>query len=136
VRLRTAQLIEVGAAFGSDVQEPGSPPSADNIAVFLVAYTVEGEAVACGALRLLDDGSAEIKRMFVESASRGTGVATTILRALESEARERDVHTLQLETGTALPAAMRFYEREGYVPIEGFGPYRSGSLSRCYSRLL
>jgi putative acetyltransferase len=76
------------------------------------------------------------ERMYVTPESRGTGVATAVLRALEKAAADRGWTTLRLETGTAQPDAVRFYEREGYRPIPLYGPYIGSSLSVCYERTL
>ncbi|RIV36039.1 GNAT family N-acetyltransferase [Micromonospora radicis] len=133
-RLRDAQRAELDARYGSDDHEPGAPPTAESVTVFLVARDPAGTAVGCGGLRHLTPGTAEIKRMYVTPTARGTGVATAILRALEEAARDTGVRTLLLETGTAQPDAMRFYEREGYRRIANFGPYRGEALSVCYAR--
>ncbi|MEV6690314.1 GNAT family N-acetyltransferase [Micromonospora sp. NPDC051196] len=133
-RLRDAQRAELDARYGNDNHEPGEPPSAESVTVFLVARDADGTAVGCGGLRLLAPGTAEIKRMYVTPSARGTGVAVAILRALEQQAHDAGVRTLLLETGTAQPDAMRFYEREGYHRIDNFGPYRGAPLSICYAR--
>lgn len=132
--LRKAQQEELDARYGIDDHEPGTPPSAADIAVFLLARDADGQAVGCGALRVLGPDSVEIKRMYVTPSARGSGVAVALLRALENEARRRELRTLLLETGTEQPEAMRFYEREGYRPIENFGVYVGSALSRCYRR--
>lgn len=134
--LRAAQREELDARYGFADHEPGAPPSAADIEVFLVARDEHGRAVGCGGLRMLEAGSAEIKRMYVTPAARGSGVAVALLRELEEAARVRKVRTLVLETGTAQPDAMRFYEREGYQVIPNFGPYVGSDLSRCYRREL
>ncbi|GIJ33278.1 Acetyltransferase (GNAT) family protein [Micromonospora sediminimaris] len=134
VRLRAAQRTELDARYGCDDHEPGEEPTADTVSVFLIARDPGGTAVGCGGLRFLAAGSAEIKRMYVSPPARGTGVATAILRALEQAARDAGVRTLLLETGTAQPDAMRFYEREGYRRIDNFGPYQGEPLSVCYAR--
>ena len=130
--LRVAQRVELDIRYGSDDHEPGAAPSADDIDVFLVALTADGQAVGCGALRRLDAASAEVKRMYVTPASRGSGVATALLRTLEDKARSRGWTTLRLETGPAQPDAIRFYEREGYRPIPLYGAYVGSDLSLCY----
>ncbi|WP_350347497.1 GNAT family N-acetyltransferase [Agromyces sp. G08B096] len=135
-RLRAAQRTELDARYGTDDHEPGAMPTADTVAVFLVARTPDGTAVGCGGLRLLDGGTAEIKRMYVDPAFRGTGASTAIVRGLEREAARLGLDRLLLETGPAQPDAMRFYEREGYERIENFGPYRGEPLSVCYARSL
>jgi GNAT superfamily N-acetyltransferase len=134
--LRAAQRSELDSRYGSDDHEPGAAPSAADIDVFLVAVTPSGDAIGCGALRRLDAHSAEVKRMYVEPASRGSGVATAQLRSLEQQARARGWTTLRLETGPAQPDAIRFYEREGYRPIPLYGVYVGSELSLCYERTL
>ncbi|WP_370967925.1 GNAT family N-acetyltransferase [Amycolatopsis sp. cg9] len=134
VRLRAAQRTELDARYGTGDHEPGAVPTAETVAVFLVARDAAGTALGCGGLRLLGPGSGEVKRMYVEPAARGTGVATALLRALEDHARELGIARLLLETGTGQPDAIRFYRREGYEPIEAYGPYVGEPLSRCYAR--
>nr|WP_240956378.1 GNAT family N-acetyltransferase [Micromonospora sp. HNM0581] len=134
--MRAAQRAELDARYGCDDHEPGEAPTAATVSIFLVAREPDGTAVGCGGLRFLAAGSAEIKRMYVSPPARGTGVATAILHALEQAARDNGVRTLLLETGTAQPDAMRFYEREGYQRIDNFGPYRGEPLSVCYARHL
>ncbi len=132
--LRAAQRAELDARYGSDDHEPGEVPTADSVPVFLVARDAAGTALGCGGLRPLGDGEVEVKRMFVRPEARGTGVATAVLRALEDEARALGVTRLLLETGTAQPDAMRFYEREGYSRIPAFGAYIGSDISVCYAR--
>ena len=134
--LRTAQRAELDLRYGSDDHEPGAAPSAADIDVFVIAVSPDGRAVGCGALRRLDEASAEVKRMYVEPASRGSGVAAALLRTLKEKARDRGWTTLRLETGPAQPDAIRFYEREGYRPIPLYGVYVGSDLSLCYERAL
>ena len=134
--LRKAQRAELDERYGSDDHEPGTAPTAADIDLFLVASAPDGTPLACGALRRLTETSAEIKRMYVVPTSRGSGVATAVLRALEAAAATRGWTTLRLETGTEQPEAIRFYEREGYTEIPLFGPYVGSEISRCYERTL
>ncbi|WP_329110889.1 GNAT family N-acetyltransferase [Micromonospora sp. NBC_01699] len=136
VALRARQEVELDARYGIENPEPGTPPSVADVAHFVVAVDPHGRAVGCGALRQLDHGSAEIKRMYVDPVARGSGVATAVLRALEAAAVERGWSTLRLETGTLQPDARRFYEREGYRHIDAFGSYVGSELSVCYERRL
>jgi GNAT superfamily N-acetyltransferase len=63
-------------------------------------------------------------------------VARAVLRGLEAAAAGLGLSELKLETGTAQPDAIRFYEREGYRLIDNFGPYAGEPLSVCYARPL
>ncbi|MFZ7088299.1 GNAT family N-acetyltransferase [Curtobacterium sp. RRHDQ10] len=134
-RLRAAQRIEIDGTYGRDT-EPGEKPTADSIAAFFVARDVDGTPLGCGGIRLVEDDVAEIKRMYVRSESRGTGVAVAILRQLEHTAREVGAPALVLETGTEQRRAIAFYEREGFSRIANFGPYVGAPLSVCYSKIL
>lgn len=133
VRLRAAQRAEIDERYGTPDSEPGPAPTADDVLVFLVAYS-GGEAVACGGLRGIDAEHGEVKRMFAAPAARGTGAAVAVLRALETEARALGWSRLVLETGDRQQDAIRFYEREGYAPIARFGHYVDSESSRCFGR--
>ena len=87
-RLAADQQAEVRARYDGK-GEPGTPPSAADISVVLVARADDGEALGCGALRALGDDAAEVKRMYVAPSARGRGVATALLAELEDAARER-----------------------------------------------
>lgn len=136
VALREARRLEIAETYGREDSEPvGSAATGPDVAVFFVAYQ-DFRPVGCGGLRFIADGVGEVKRMYVEPASRGAGVSTAILKALESWAVEHSVRTLRLETGDLLVAAQRFYEREGFAPIPPFGPYVGSALSQCYEKQL
>jgi putative acetyltransferase len=106
---------------------------ADPNLTFLVA-SVAGQAVGCGALRDLEPGVAEVKRMFVLPEFRGRGIARQILLALESAARERGYATLRLETGTRQPEAIGLYRSAGYSQIPCFGEYADDLFSICFEK--
>jgi GNAT superfamily N-acetyltransferase len=86
---------------------------------FLVGYR-DGVAVCCGGLKRLPDGACEIKRMYVEPAVRGEGVAGALLTALEDRARALGYTVARLDTGPLQPISRRLYERRGYEPIPNF----------------
>jgi putative acetyltransferase len=84
----------------------------------------EGRAVGCGGIALFND-FAEIKRMYVRPASRGSGIAEHIIARLTDEAVDAGLALLRLETGTEQLAAIRFYKRCGFQPCAAFEPYSS-----------
>jgi len=135
VSLRLAQRAEIELRYGTPDSEPGPAPTGDDITAFFVAF-VDDEPVGCGGLRELDSTEAEIKRMFVDPSSRGTGVSTAILGRLEEFGRERGYRRLVLETGDQQPDAIRFYTREGYTRIPNFGYYIDSALSLCFAKEL
>jgi GNAT superfamily N-acetyltransferase len=120
--LAEAQQAELRARYDGGA-EPGTPPSAADLAIVLVARDGDGTALGCGALRQIADGVGELKRMYVVPSARGRGVAKVVLAALEDEARGRGWTTLRLETGPRQPEAIALYTGAGYRPIEAFGAY-------------
>ena len=91
---------------------------------FLV-ITIDGEPVACGAVKPIAPGVGYLKRMWVAGAVRGLGFGRRMLGALECQARELGLTTLRLETNRALVEAIRLYKRSGYVEVKPFNtePY-------------
>src|SRR5690349_5033710 len=81
---------------------------------FLIAY-LDDRAVGCGAVRRLDETTAELKRMYVDPSVRGRGIGRALIDALEREAQHLGVTRIVLETGTRLASAIRLYERAGYA---------------------
>jgi DNA-binding MarR family transcriptional regulator len=91
---------------------------------FLIA-SVDGEPVACGAVKSIAPGIGSLKRMWVAGSVRGLGFGRRMLVALESQALNLDLTTLRLETNRVLVEAIRLYERSGYVEVAPFNaePY-------------
>ena len=101
--------------------------------VFLVARA-DGQAVGCGALRRLDETTAEVKRMYVEPGARGRGVGAAILDHLETAARELGVDRLVLETGIHQAEAIGLYRRAGFRPVPCWGEYAVALTSVCFEK--
>jgi putative acetyltransferase len=100
---------------------------------YLVAY-LDGQPVGMGAHRPLTESVTEVRRMYVQSASRRLGIASALLAALESHAAAQGFAALRLETGNRQAPAMRLYERYGFVRIPAFGPYAADPTSVCYEK--
>jgi putative acetyltransferase len=114
--------------------EPGEVAAGQG--TFVVVYRND-EAIGCGALRILEPGTAELKRMYIAPPVRGTGLGRRLLEALEAEARALGVRRLVLETGTRQTAALALYRRAGFTPIPLFGEYlRSPETSVCLGKFL
>jgi len=95
---------------------------------FAVARNREGAAAGCGAIVLTPE-YAEVKRMFVHPAARGTGAAKRLLAKLEEAAREAGCPAMVLETGPDQPEALGLYERLGFARRGPYGDYADDPLS-------
>jgi GNAT superfamily N-acetyltransferase len=122
--LVAAMVDEVSQLYGR-IDVPGAPSatpedfSAARGGAFLVVFA-DGVPVAGGGVKRLDDEACEIKRMFVVPEARGQGHASTLLKALEDEARRLGYRRARLDTGVHQPQAQAMYERAGYAPIGNF----------------
>ncbi len=124
-----AYYAELATLFenGFEVARSRDPLAADlrrPRGAFLVA-TDKDRALGCIGLK--GDGSplAEIKRMWVDPAMRGSGLARKLIDAAEAIAVELGITTLRLDTNRALPAAVAMYRAWGWQQITPFNddPY-------------
>ncbi|HEY0590306.1 MAG TPA: GNAT family N-acetyltransferase [Thermoanaerobaculia bacterium] len=93
----------------------------------LLLARVDGEAAGCAGLHELEDGIAEMKRLFVRPRYRDLGLGRALAQRILDEARAIGYRKMRLDTiqGTMDPA-IRLYRRMGFVPIE---PYRSNPIA-------
>jgi putative acetyltransferase len=82
-----------------------------------------GTPVGCGAVRLIDADTGELKRMYMAPSVRGKGLAKQLVAALEAEARALGARRLVLETGIRQHAALALYRATGFRPIPLYGEY-------------
>jgi putative acetyltransferase len=94
-------------------------------AVTLLSCRRDGELLAIGALRHLDDRHAEIKSMHTAEAARGLGLARAMLDRLIALARERGYTRVSLETGSmaAFGPARALYASAGFTECGPFADY-------------
>jgi putative acetyltransferase len=92
--------------------------------------------VGCGAIKAYTPGTMEVKRMYVEPAHRGKGIASRILAELESWARELLMDRCILETGVKQTEAIALYTKNGYQRIPNYGPYADVPNSVCFEKSL
>ena len=116
---RFVERFDPGEALLVDA-EALAPPTG----VFLLARR-DGHVAGCGGLQRLDDQTAEVKRMWVDTAHRGAGVGRLLLGALEEHARRLGHRRVVLDTHASLTEAMALYERSGYRSVERYNdnPY-------------
>ncbi|HEY9288284.1 MAG TPA: GNAT family N-acetyltransferase [Candidatus Dormibacteraeota bacterium] len=106
---------------------------AGGLGIFLIAR-VDGRAIGCGALRLLDASTAELKRMYVDPPGQGKGVGRALLASLEQAAKQMGVSRLVLETGVYQDAALALYRRAGFRQVDCWGEYAASATSICFEK--
>ena len=96
--------------------------------LFAVARGAAGQLLGCAAI-VLEPDFGELKRMVVQPAARGQGVAQALLALLQQHAVARGCRKLMLETGPLQRAALALYARSGFVRCGPFGAYADDPLS-------
>ncbi len=107
----------------------------DAIKNVVVAYK-DGTAVGCGAMKALGPQTMEIKRMYTDTANRGEGIASIILKELEVWAVQLEYRVCLLETGIRQAEAIGLYKKLGYKPIDNYGQYAGVATSLCFEKQL
>jgi len=107
----------------------------DNIKNTVVAYE-NNIAAGCGAMKLYDSATMEIKRMYTSLAYRGKGIAGKVLTELENWATELSYEKCILETGIRQPEAIALYKKHGYQIIANYGQYSGMETSVCFEKKL
>ncbi len=120
---------ELGRRFagGFDVNLSRDPQASDMVpprGSFLIAWS-DGLPAGCVAVKGTGGEAAEIKRLWVDPLTRGTGLARRLMAAAEDRSRELGIRVLRLDTNSALPEAVALYRNSGWTGIPRFNddPY-------------
>jgi GNAT superfamily N-acetyltransferase len=121
--LLAAYFTEIQAAFGYDdnraapsAPEDFTPPNGR----FLVVRGGDGTAAGCGAVRLIDPATAEVKRMWIHPSLRGKGVGRLLLDALEQAAAGLGATRAVLDTNETLTSALALYRSAGWGDVPAY----------------
>lgn len=84
-----------------------------------------GKIASVGALKLLGDGTGEIKSMRTHPDFIGRGAGAIILKTIIAAGRDRRLNRLSLETGSgdAFAAAMALYVKHGFRKGEAYSTH-------------
>ena len=90
-------------------------------------------AVGMGTLRRLEYRVGEVKRMFIQPDFQGKGYGKLMMVRLMDKARELGYHTIRLDTGRMLEAAVHVYKSVGFREIAKYpGTESHGGPSYIY----
>ncbi|HLY87176.1 MAG TPA: GNAT family N-acetyltransferase [Gaiellaceae bacterium] len=115
---------EYAAAIGDDFWRDGFEEELaalpGNYEALLLARDGAGVLIGSVAIKRLPDGTAELKRLYVRAAARGTGLGKTLAAAAVERARELGYALLRLDTLPAMEAARGIYASLGFEPCEPY----------------
>jgi putative acetyltransferase len=107
----------------------------DKIKHAVVVYEND-KPVSCGAIKEFDATAMEVKRMYTIPGSRGKGIASKVLKELETWAGELGYKKCVLETGKRQPEAITLYTKSGYRTIPNYGQYIGVDNSVCFEKYI
>ena len=102
------------AALPGKYAEPGG--------IVLLAFDPEGTALGCVAMRPLEDGACEMKRMFLLDAARGSGLGKALAVEVMARAHAAGYRRMVLDSLDRLTGAIRLYQRLGFTNIPAYYP--------------
>ncbi len=89
--------------------------------LFLVALDND-RLVGTGAIRRLDEQTAEIKRMWLLDAYQGQGIGFRVIDELLHFARQQQYRSVYLTTSWAQQRAIQFYQQIGFQQVPARSP--------------
>ena len=91
---------------------------------FLIGY-VNGVAGGIMGVHMMDEETAELRRVWVTPSARGNGLAPVMLQAALDTARDLGAHRIWLETAAGqMDTAIAMYTRAGFKPVPDYSNLR------------
>jgi ribosomal protein S18 acetylase RimI-like enzyme len=121
-----AATLGVGVCLGDYDRElatlPGRSAPPEGRLVLAIEQSAENneEAIGCAALRKFEEGTCELKRLYVRHQFRGQGVARGLVKDLIVEAQSIGYKRMVLDTLPSMREAHRLYEALGFQKISAY----------------
>jgi putative acetyltransferase len=80
----------------------------------------ETEIVACIALKPIENGNCEMKRLYVKPKYRGLGIGKILVEKILKFAKKRKYHLMKLDTLVTLKEAIALYESFGFIATKPY----------------
>ena len=117
-----AASLDVDLCFqGFSAEVAGLPGDYTPPSGCLLLARVDSHTAGCVAMRPLEPGLCEMKRLYVRPGFRGAGVGRSLVEAVVDAARTAGHRSMRLDTLATMASAQTLYRSLGFRPI---APYR------------
>lgn len=87
----------------------------------LYVVKMNGSYIGCIALRKIEDGICEMKRLYLNESARGKGIGNKLIELIIKDAKDIGYKTMRLDTITEkMPKAVSLYESHGFREIKPY----------------
>ena len=131
-QIMTDKLVDAGGPFVSPEQlaedtiahiQDVLPPNRRT----LLAYGSDGLLLGCGVIKKIRPDAAELKRVYVRPAARGTGLGRRILEMQIAEVRRMGCRSLYADTVKANTSMLIMFEKLGFSTIPRYPENANGA---------
>ena len=78
------------------------------------------QAVGVAGIKRFNDEECEVKRMYVQPGSRGSGIGNLLLTECIQAAKTLGYHGIKLDTADFMKSAIKLYAAHGFVEIPAY----------------
>jgi GNAT superfamily N-acetyltransferase len=119
--LQYARSLDFDLSFqGFNEELAGLPGDYTPPAGCLLLAVEKGESMGCVALRKLEEGICEMKRLFLTPEQRGKGVGRLLAEGVIREAKKLGYNRMRLDTVPSMVSAIRLYQSLGFKEISAY----------------
>lgn len=86
----------------------------------LIVAEAGGALCGCVALRKLEEGICEMKRLFVDDTFKGQGIGKELVRMIIEAARAKKYRAMRLDTLSTMKSALALYRAFGFRETEAY----------------